>query len=269
MLRGFLDDLLSNRKGWLILAGVSLLWQAVLCVVASDATGGMMTLLAWAPLALVPLWAMWTTGAMIHRRVSSDRAASSPSGWPVLLLQLAAAAIQSIALALVVIGGAWFVFLMTLGVPDLLDILPIPDVGWLTGFVFKGIFLAFLVVPLLCALTQTAYLIGRLVDGYRAALGVWAFVVVAWGSMRILPLLGDALAWLPDIPFQEVFEVGPVFEFRTVYVDTGPFGALVALAIVLAAATGPLLKHVESTRDLSLAEYEAQSLRRAPVRNGR
>lgn len=264
MWRQFGEDLVFNRKGWLILVGVSLLWQAALWLFATDANAGMMTLLAWIPLVLAPVWSVLSAGMILHRRVLSDETTPKPSvGWKVLLLQVAAVSLQTLAFAGVAALGALLVFRLTLGVPNLLDILPIPDVGWVTDLLVKGAVLGFLFIPALAAATQTAYLFSRLVDGYRTALGVWVFVIVVWGSFRLLPLLTTALAWLPDIPFEELFAVGPAFEFRTVYLDSAPFGAVVLIALGLIAATGPLLHHVESTRDLSLSDIEARSLRRA------
>jgi len=264
MWRRFGQDLVLGRKGWLILVGVSLMWQAVLWVLASENNAGMMTLLAWVPVALAPLWAMASAGMMLHRRVQSEeRAPKTTAAWNVLVMQVVAVCLQTVAFGAVVALGAWLVFRLTLGVPNLLDILPIPDVGWVTGMLVKGALLGFTFVPALVAATQTAYLFSRMVDGYRAALGVWVFVILVWGTFRILPALATALFWLPDIPFDELFAVGPAYEFRTVYLDSAPFAALLLIAVALIAAAGPLLHHVEATRDMSLAEYEARTLRRA------
>lgn len=264
MWRRFGEDLLAGKKGWLLLVGVTLLWQAALWIFSSESNAGMMTLLAWAPLALAPIWAVVSAGTMLHRRVLAQESALQPSGaWKVLFMQLVAVCVQTVAFAGLVALGALLVFRLTLGVPNLLDILPIPDVSWVTDLLIKGSVLGFLFIPALAAATQTAYLFSRLVEGYRTALGVWVFVVLVWGGFRLLPLLTTALGWLPDIPFQELFAVGPAYEFRTVYLDTAPFGALLLIAIGLIAASGPLLHHVETTQDLSLSEYEATSLRRA------
>lgn len=264
MWRRFGEELVSNGNGWLILVGVSLLWQAALWLFASESNAGMMTILAWAPLALAPPWSVASACMMLHRRVLSEERTPKPSvAWKVLFRQVVAVVLQTLAFAGIVALGAFLVFRLTLGVPNLLDILPIPDVGWVVDLLAKGAALGFAFIPALVAATQTAYLFSRLVDGYRTALGVWVFVILAWGAFRLLPPLATALAWLPDIPFQELFAVGPAYEFRTVYLESAPFGALLVIACALIAAAGPLLHHVEATRDMSLSEYEVRSLRRA------
>src|SRR5690606_31761250 len=133
-----------------------------------------------------------------------------------------------------------------LGVPDLLDMLPIPDVGWMVDFLGKGLAMSLVLIPALAAATQVAYLFARMVEGYRAAMGAWIFVMLSWAALRIVPPLTGLFRWLPDIAFRELYSVAPAWEFRSVLVDPGPIAAFLVFTLGLAAAAGPLLHHIES-----------------------
>src|SRR5690606_25591852 len=167
-------------------------------------------------------------------------------GVKLVLAHLGATALQLALFAAVWLLGARWVFLQGVGVPTLLDLLPIPIIDWLVWTVVRACIVACIGLTLLAAIAQCSYLVGLLTDGRRLFLWLWSGLMLAWATIRFLPQLADWLAWLPYFRFQEFVAVGDGFEIQTIYYESGPYAAALLLVGIIVFASVYLYQVVTS-----------------------
>lgn len=180
------------------------------------------------------------------RREPTDARISRARHASVVFVHLGTTAAQLAVFAAVWFIGARWVFLYGVGVPNLLDLLPIPVIDWFIWIVVRVVFIAWIVLILLAAIAQCSYVVSLLSKGRRSFLWLWSGLMLAWGAIRILPPLADGLAWLPPFRFQEFVAVGDGFELQTTYYESGPYAAALLLTGLFALATARVYRVVTS-----------------------
>lgn len=232
------NPLLMDWRWFVAMCALAFLWQGVLALRLGALTPGAVALSAWLPLALTPVWAVFSSIRLMRFSLGEegqlDRGARA---WRIVLSSLGITLLQVLAYSLLVGLGALLLFRRSLGIPGLLDLLPIPSPMWFGGLLLRGYGIILLFVLVLAALSQFAYVFSRLVESFRGLLGAWVFLLAGWIGMRIVPILADWLAWLPDFSFDEFYAVGDVYEFRTVLIESSPIAALGLFFVALLAAS--------------------------------
>lgn len=230
--------LLTDWRWFVGMCALSLLWQGALALRLGGLTPGAVALGAWLPLVLAPIWAVFSSIRVMQASLGEEgQLDQGAHAWRVVLSSLGITLLQVLAFSLLVGLGALLLFRISLGVPGLLDLLPIPSPMWFAGLLLRGYGIVLLFVLVLAALSQFAYVFSRLVDSFRGILGAWVFILAAWIGMRAVPLLADWLAWLPDFTFDEFYAVGDVYEFRTVLIESSPVAALALFFVALVGAS--------------------------------
>ena len=241
-------DLLTD---WKVLAGVILLayvWQALLGLNVWRLTPGGAALSAWLPLFLAPALAVWSSARLMQASYGAEGRPAGAWAWRLVVGNLAVTLVQLLVFSLLVALGALLVFRGRLGVAGLIELLPIPSPVWFAGLLWRGYLMLLGLALILAALTQLAFIFSRLVDSFRWALAAWVFVLGAWIGLRVVPVVGEWLQFLPDFAIDEFYAIGDVFEFRTVLVGSGSFIASILFLAAVVAASAYLLGLIASDR---------------------
>jgi len=214
----------------------TLVWHLVLYFGASGWGAGRITVLAALPAAFMLLWAVLAPIGLLKTALEGDDAASG--SYRVLLVHFGSTALQIVAFAAVLLLGGLWVVLRGVGVPTLLDLLPIPVIDWFVWLVVRGLGISLVAVVLLAAVAQCAYTVSKLAERFRGFLFLWSGAMLSWAVLRALPRLSDWLSWLPRISFEEFVAVGDGFELQRSYYESGPYAAALILALLLVALAG-------------------------------
>lgn len=254
------ERLLSGPKAYLGALGATIAWHLALLAGSSWWSPGAIVLLALLPALFLVVWAAASPVAYFRRAgvgeleeaLERDAAKGNP-----VLLHFGSTVVQLVIFTAVWLAGALWVFGRGVGVPNLLDLLPIPVLDWFVWMIVRVVLNALVALALLAAVIQCAYLTSRLSDGGRPFLLVWSGLMLAWGAIRALPHLTDWLAWLPELSFQEFVTVGDGFELRTVYYESSPYAAALVVLVVLLVASSWLYRVVTGTVSLAPAPEPA------------
>ena len=253
---------LPRPKAYFGALAATIAWHLALLAASSWWSPGTIVVLALVPAAFLVVWAAISPVASL-RRSGLDDAGGIPAQDNPVLRHMGTTVLQLVVFAAVwLLGGLW-VFRTGVGVPDLLDLLPIPVLDWFIWVIVRGVLIALVALTLLAAIIQCAYLISRLSEGARSFLLGWSGLMLAWGILRALPLLSDWLSWLPELSFREFVSVGDGFELRTVYYESGPYAAAFVLVILLVVASRWLYQVVTTT-----AQTPGQPATSAPSAGG-
>ena len=257
---GWTERVVSYPKVYFGALAATIVWHFILLIAASRWNAGMTVALALVPALFLVVWAVVSPIGLLRRRRPGDPEPSAPSG-RVILVQFGSTTVQLAVFAGIwLLGGLW-VFLQGVGVPNLLDLLPIPIIDWFVWVVVRGVLIAMVALTLLSAIVQCAYLISRLSEGWRPFLLVWSGLMLTWSALRALPILSGWLSWLPELAFQEFVAVGDGFELRTVYYESGPYAAaflLVGLLLFASAWLHRIAANPELPPDAEATEVKAQ-----------
>src|SRR5690606_5183597 len=114
--------------GWRLFLGMvlcSYLWQLALAARGGALAPQGAVLLAWAPLALAPLWAVWSSVRLTQEAVNRGQARrqSGVTAWVHVLGRLLLTTAQILLFTLLVGLGALWLFHARVGVAGLVDIL--------------------------------------------------------------------------------------------------------------------------------------------------
>lgn len=249
------NGLLGKGRHFILLTILAYVWHLVLLALGSRLAPGGMVFLALLPLLLAPLWAMWASVGLVRRtskRHSSFRGGAF-SAWRLLVGNLGAVLVQVLVYSVLVTVGALLLFRSALGVAGLVDLLPIPSVDWILGFLVRAYAAGLLFTLVAAAISQFAYLFSRLGERYRWLMGIWVSILATWIGMRLVPLFAQWFRGLPDFVFDEIYAVGDVFEFRTVLVDSGPFAGVVLFLVAVTVASAYMLASAPVQGDSPLA----------------
>lgn len=234
------ERLFPYPKVYLGALGATIVWHLALLVGASRWNPGAIVVLSLIPAAFLVIWAVLSPIGLWLRTGLGDPE-TVPLRKSLVLSHLGATVVQLILFAAVwLLGGLW-VFRAGVGVPNLLDYLPIPVIDWFAWIVVRAVLISLVALTLLAAVTQCAFLISRLSEGWRTFLFIWGGLMLTWGSLRALPGLAEWLAWLPKLSIQEFVSVGDGFELRTSYYESGPYAAAFILVALLLFASRWLL----------------------------
>ncbi len=229
----------GNGRLIVVLTLLAYVWHALLFVLGGRIAPGGLVILALAPLLIAPLDAMWTSVRLMRR--TRERHVSLQGGafaaWRLVIRDLVGVVVRVLVFSALVLVGVVLLFRASLGPAGLVDLLPIPALDWIFGFVARVYAVGLLFTLLAAANSQFSYLFSRLGEQYRWLMGAWVFVIVTWIGLRVIPIFADILGGLPDFVFDEVYAVGDVYEFRTIMVDSGPFWAVLLFTIALTVAS--------------------------------
>lgn len=214
----------------------TLVWHLFLFFGAAGSNAGRIAVLAAAPAAFLAVWAVAAPIGLLRKALQDD--AQAGSGWRILLAHLGSVTLQLVGFsAVLVLSGLWVV-LHGIGVPKLLDLLPIPVIDWFVWMVLRGLGVGLVVMALVAAVAQCAYAVSRLTERFHRFLLLWSGLMLAWAVLRALPRLSEWLGWLPHISFEEFVLVGDGFELQRAYYESAPFAAALILAALLAVLAG-------------------------------
>lgn len=230
----WLARLMVYPKVYLGALALMLVWHLFLLFSASGANAGRIAVLAALPGLFLIAWAVVSPIGLLRRALHDDSPASG--GFRLLLAHFGSTALQLLVFAAVLLFGGLLVVLRGVGVPNLLDLLPIPVIDWFVWLVVRGIAVSLVATALLAAIAQCAYAVSRLTERYGRFLLLWSGLMLTWGVLRALPLLGGWFSWLPHLSFEEFVSVGDGFELQRSYYESGPFAAALILAVALVAA---------------------------------
>lgn len=246
--RLFKEDVVPSGRIMFMVVAAILLWQTLLAVGIFNLSPGMVAALSWAPIAALPIWAVGSTIYLIKRenlKASSDE--KPLPGWQLALAKISATMVQLLALSCIVALGAVILFYLFLGIPSLLDSLPVPATDWLFGFGLMGYAAIFLVSAVAAAVTQCAYLSSRMADFFRRLLFAWLSIMLLWGVVRMTSIGATWLSWLPGFTYLELNSIGSGFQFRPNSIESGPYIFLSILAIGFVVASGYLIELLRRT----------------------
>lgn len=239
------ERVLAYPRVYLGALAATIATHLILLFVAPRWNAGIVLVLAAAPSLFLVVWAVLSPTGLLRRDLGGHSAARF-GGVKLVLAHLGATALQLALFAAVWLLGARWVFLQGVGVPTLLDLLPIPIIDWFVWIVVRVVIVAWVGLTLLAAIAQCSYLVGLLTDGRRLFLWLWSGLMLAWATIRFLPQLADWLAWLPYFRFQEFVAVGDGFEIQTIYYESGPYAAALLLVGIIVFASVYLYQVVTS-----------------------
>lgn len=223
-----------------LITAVAYLWHILLFAFGGRFAPGFIAYAAWLPLVFAPIWALGAAVRLLQPTLQQGgKAMERPrAALRVIGVDLGMILVHVVVFSALVFVGALILFSSTLGVAGLIDVLPIPSLGWVVGLLVRVWLVGLLVTLVLAAMAQFAFLFSRMGDRFAWLMGTWVFVIVSWIAIRVVPVLGQWLQWLPDFRFHDVYLIGEVFEFHPVLVESGPWGALLLflLAVIVASA---------------------------------
>src|SRR5690606_4012475 len=158
------ERVLAYPRVYLGALAATIATHLILLFLAPRWNAGIVLVLAAAPSLFLVVWAVLSPIGLL-RRDYEEFSATRSGGVKLVLAHLGATALQLIVFSAVWLLGARWVFLQGVGVPTLLDLLPIPIIDWFVWIVVRVVIVAWIALTLVAAIAQCSYLVGLLTDG--------------------------------------------------------------------------------------------------------
>ena len=233
----YLKELRARRGSFLLLAGSILLWAVWLRTRIPYWPGPGAAVMAWLPLSFLPLWAIWS-GVQSYRQEWSENTSylllSLPvRGWQIAVSKLLAIVTEIVGLTLVVsVMGLWLALVSDIHGPWL-EVQQTYGTDWIPGIIAFGVVIALIPITLLIQAAQTAALISRQVQRFRALVLAAAYIFGLWAAQIFVDGLGSLLGFLPDLPLRLPLE-GAAAASSLYPIPSGPIvAAVIFIALLL------------------------------------